>query len=76
MIDSFGNVVSEDAKWKRARWIASSFSLGPVLKVEIVNRTSLVFANLIASSTLERWPRAFAMVPASMPEAARVSMSA
>ena len=52
MIDSFGNVVSEDAKWKRARWIASSFSLGPVLQVEIDSRTWLVFANLIVSSAL------------------------
>jgi hypothetical protein len=50
MIDSFGNVLSEDTKWKRARWIASPFSLGPVLRVRIDSRTWLVFANMIVSS--------------------------
>ena len=52
MIDSFGNVVSEDTKWKRASWIASPFSLSPVLQVEIDSRTWLVFTNMIVSSAL------------------------
>ena len=52
MIDSFGKVLSEDTKWKRARWIASPFSLGPVLQVRIDNRMWLVFANMIVSSAL------------------------
>ena len=76
MIDSFGNVLSEDIKWKRARWIASLFSLSPVRQVQIDSRTWLVLANMIVSSALGALHRAFAMVPASIPEATRVSMSA
>ena len=52
MIDSFGNVLSEDTKWKRAGWIASPSSPGPLLQVEIDRRTWLVFANMIISSEL------------------------
>jgi hypothetical protein len=50
MIDSFGHVLSENTKWKRARCIASPFSLRPVLQVRIGSRTWLVFANMIVSS--------------------------
>ena len=52
LIDSFGNVLSEDTKWKRARWIASPISLGPVLQVPIDNRMWLAFANMIVSLAL------------------------
>jgi hypothetical protein len=49
MIDSFGNVLSEDTKWKRAS--VSPSLLGPVL-VQVDNRTWLVFANMMLSSAL------------------------
>ena len=32
IIGSFGNVLSEDTKWKRVRWIASPSSLGLYFK--------------------------------------------
>jgi len=52
MIASFGHVLSEDIKWKRASWIALPFSLDPVLQVQIDGRTPLVFANIVASSAI------------------------